>query len=413
MNRKERRRDSHKRVLKTGEYQRSNGTYEYRWTDKTGNRNNIYAPSLSELRDKEEKILKNSLEGKKCDGCKLTVNDLYQTWKTLKRGLKENTFANYRYMYEEFVMDKLGRCRISDLKRSDIRAFYNSLHDDRGLKPATIDCVHNVLHQVVQIAVDDEYIHYNPCDNALKELKRACSFEDGKRVALTVPQMNLLVSYLEKNNQYHHWYPLIVTMLYTGMRIGEVAGLRWEDVDLEKDLIYVTHTLVYFSERQEGQKNHQKYAINSPKTRAGVRTIPMLPIVKDALIMQRKYLKESGISCNVTIDGYTDFIFLNRFGEALQQGTVNKAIRRIIRDCNFEVIDKEGLTDETVLLPHFSCHTLRHTASTRMNEAGINDRVRMQVLGHKDIEVTQNIYTDVFDDYSKSELVKMNTFVQK
>ncbi len=413
MNRKERRRDSKNRVLKTGEYQRANGTYEYRWTDKIGRRHAVYAPSLTELRDKEEEIVKSSIEGKRVDANKLTVDDVYQMWCDLKRGLKENTFSNYRYMYEMFVKDTLGRCRIVDLKRSDIRGFYNSLHDVRGLKPATIDCVHTVLHQVLDIAVDDEYIRYNPCDKALKELKKAYSNENGKKTALTVPQMTLLLRYLKNSNQYRHWYPIIVTMIYTGMRIGEITGLRWEDVDMENGLIHVTHTLVYYSKREKGKDNHQIFAINSPKTPAGYRTIPMLPIVKEALNMQREYLDEAGISCKVTIDGYTNFVFLNRFGETLHQGTVNKALRRIIRDCNFEVMDKEELCDKTVLLPQFSCHTLRHTMSTRMNEAGINDKVRMAVMGHTDIKVTQDIYTDVFDDYAASELAKMDKFAKE
>lgn len=411
MNRSSRRRDSKGRVLKTGEYQRANGSYEYRWTDKLGGRHNIYAKNIPELRRKEEEILKNTLDGKNADGTSLTVNDLYSLWVKLKRGLKDNTFTNYKYMYETFVMDSLGKCKITNLRKSDIRSFYNTLHDQRGLKPATIDSVHTVLHQILEIAVEDEYLRGNPADNALRELKKAYSYENGKRTSLSVPQMNLFLDFLKKNAQYRHWYPLFVTLMYTGMRIGELAGLRWEDVDMDNGYIHVTHTLVYFSDRKgEGIPNHQKFAINTPKTPAGYRTIPMLPVVREALIEQKEYLNDAGITCKVTIDGYTDFIFLNRFGEVMHQGTVNKALRRIIRDCNLEVMDNEALTESTVILPQFSCHTLRHTMSTRMNEAGINDAVRMAVLGHKDIETTNDIYTDVFNDYSKKQLQKMKKF---
>lgn len=414
MNRTDRRRDNKNRVLRSGEYQRSNGTYEYRWTDKTGKRHNIYAKTLQDLREKESQIIKNILDGQNTSASRLTLNDEYQLWLTLKRGLKENTLANYRYMYEFFVQDTLGECKVVDLKRSDIRAFYNTLHDQRGLKPQTIDCVHTVLHQVLDVAVDDEIIHYNPSDNALKELKRVYANENGKRRALTVEQMDLFLDYLNNTQKYRHWYPLFATMLFTGMRIGEITGLRWEDINMDENLIYVTHTLVYYSERKtKDLPNRQKFAINTPKTDAGERTIPMLSSVREALTEQKQYLEEAGIQCRVTIDGYTDFVFLNRNGEALHQGTVNKALRRIIRDCNYNVMDKEELTDTTVLLPQFSCHTLRHTTATRMNEAGINERVRMAILGHKDVQVTQIVYTDAFDDFNAKEFSKMRKFEKK
>ena len=96
---------------------------------------------------------------------------------------------------------------------------------------------------------------------------------------------------------------------------------------------------------------------------------------------------------NFNANGYTDFIFINRFGNPQHQGTLNKAIRRIIRDCN----DEQFLKNENpeVLLPHFSCHSLRHTFTTRMCEAGVNVKVIQDTLGHKDISTTLNIYTDV------------------
>lgn len=98
---------------------------------------------------------------------------------------------------------------------------------------------------------------------------------------------------------------------------------------------------------------------------------------------------------------YTDFIFVNRFGQPQHQATLNKAIRRIIRNCN----DKQFLESENpeVLLPHFSCHSLRHTFTTRMCEAGVNVKVIQDALGHKDVSTTLNIYTDVTKELRKSE----------
>lgn len=105
---------------------------------------------------------------------------------------------------------------------------------------------------------------------------------------------------------------------------------------------------------------------------------------------------------------YTDFIFINRFGQPQHQATLNKAIRRIIRDCN----DEQLLKDENaeVLLPHFSCHSLRHTFTTRMCEAGVNVKVIQDTLGHKDISTTLNIYTDVTKELRKSEFEGLDSY---
>ena len=91
------RKDKARTVLKTGEGQRSNGTYYYRWQDKKGNRHYLYAKSLSELREKEKEVEKDKFDGIKIEARYVTVNDLYELWKQMKRGLKNNTFENYTY----------------------------------------------------------------------------------------------------------------------------------------------------------------------------------------------------------------------------------------------------------------------------------------------------------------------------
>ena len=118
----------------------------------------------------------------------------------------------------------------------------------------------------------------------------------------------------------------------------------------------------------------------------------MLGFVKDAFIEQKRIMEESGIECKAFIDGYTDFIFLNKDGMTLHQGILNKAIRRITRDCNDNEFEKN--LEPEVLLPHFSCHNLRHTFTTRLVEAGTNIKVAQTVLGHRDIKTTLDIYAD-------------------
>lgn len=391
--------DRKRRLLKTGETERADGYYTYRWTSRNGKRHSVTASSLEELRKKEEQILRDTSDGIRADAQNVTVNALFELWRSLKQNLKGNTFSNYCYMYQQFVADDIGKLPVCKLKRSDVKRFYNKLASERGLKIATIDNIHTVLHQVLQLAVEDNYVRQNVSDNMLKELKMSFHFEDDHKRALTVPEQELFLDFLaDESCQYHHWYPIFAVMIGTGMRVGEVCGLRWEDINLEEGMIDVNHTLVYYNHRDE----HGCYFnIHTPKTKAGNRKIPMTEEVKAAFLKEKDNQKLSGISCNITVDGYRDFIFVNRFGNVQHQGTLNKALRRIIRDCN----DKQLLKGKKnpVLLPNFSCHSLRHTFTTRLVEAGVNIKVIQELCGHSRSDVTLDIYTTVTKELKQRE----------
>ncbi|MBC8596867.1 site-specific integrase [Qingrenia yutianensis] len=403
-----RRLDKSRITLRKGETQRQDGIYDYRWTSPDGKRHSIYASTLEELRAKEEQITVDAHDGIKTETRMVTVNEMFDLWCDLKRGIKDNTFQNYKYMYNLFIRPNFGKMRITMVKKTDVKRFYNTLADGKILKVSTIDTLHNILHQVFDMALNDNYIRLNPTDNMLKELKKAHNFSVEKRKALTIPEQELFMRFLKDSPQYNHWYPIFAVMLGTGMRVGELTGLRWCDIDFDEDLISVNHTLVFYN---HGDNKGCTFSINTPKTEAGNRTIPILPSVKEALQMERKMQQEFDVKCSVSIDGYSDFIFVNRFGATQHQGTLNKAIKRIIRDCNDEVLLKSKEKDP-VLLPPFSCHSLRHTFTTRAVESGMNVKVLQEVLGHKDISTTLNIYTDVTRDTKKKEVSTLGNYFE-
>lgn len=390
--------DKKHRLLRTGETERADGYYTYRWTSRDGKRHSVTAGTLEELRAKEEEIRRDVSDGIRVDLQNIMVNDLFELWKHLKRGLKDNTYQNYCYMYTQFVAEDIGKFLIRNLKRSDIKRFYNKLVDERGLKIATIDNIHTVLHQVLELAVEDNYVRNNVSDNLLKELKQTHHFEDEHKRALTVAEQELFLEFLaSEKTQYHHWYPIFAVMVGTGMRVGEICGLRWEDVDVENGIIDVNHTLVYYNHAVNGCY----FNIHTPKTKAGKRQIPMLDEVKEAFRMEKAYQEFNNIKCNVSVDGFTNFIFVNRFGNLQHQGTLNKALRRIIRDCN-EMQFTKGKKNP-VLLPNFSCHSLRHTFTTRLVEAGVNIKVIQELCGHTRSDVTLDIYTTVTKELKMRE----------
>ena len=166
--------DNRHRKLKTGEYQKENGDYIFRWTTKDGKRHTVGATTLEELRRKEDEIVRNKADGIKQCAKNVLLNDIFGLWKATKRGLKPNTYQNYIWYYEQYVWpDSVGQTPIQSLKRSDLKRFYNRLYEVNHLKISTIDNIHTVLHQVIQIAVDDDYIRKNISDNLLKELKQS------------------------------------------------------------------------------------------------------------------------------------------------------------------------------------------------------------------------------------------------
>ena len=402
-----RRKDSKGRVLKFGESQRSDGTYMYRYSDSTGKRLYLYSPTLEELRLKEEEVQRDRLDGVKTESRTMTLNDMFERWSEVKRGLKDNTFQNYTYMYKMFVEGDLGKMRLSQIRHSDVRRFYNSLYESKNLKVSTIDNIQTILHQIFEMAVQDQYLRFNPSDNALKELKLIYKNKPDTHGALTMDEQRLFFDYLKNHRRYQHWYPIFFVMANTGMRVGEITGLRWCDVSFEKNFISIDHTLVYYNHPKSGCY----YNIHTPKTESGVRTIPMVESVRNAFEKERYYHETLNISCRAEIDGYTDFIFINRFGNVQNQATLNKAIKRIVRDCNTEMIDKSNGEPE-ILLPRFSCHSLRHTFATRLCEAKVNMKVIQDILGHADISTTMNIYTDAKMDLKQSEFKILAEFLK-
>lgn len=390
-------------VLKKGESQRKNGTYLYRYNAGDGTRKSVYAKTLEELRNKEEQIDRDMEDGIKPDVKTSTLNDIFELWCDIKKGLKDNTYQNYKYMYDTFVRNDIGNRKIQSLVKSDIKRFYNRLVDERGLKVSTVDSIHTVLHQVIGIAADDNIIRNNIADNTLKELKKIRNTGEKRRRALTIEQQKLFLEFLKESETYRHWYPIFAVMTGTGMRVGEITGLRWCDIFMEENEIDINHTLVYYNHAQNGCY----FSVNTPKTEAGRRKIYMMEQVKKAFREERKNQIKSGVRCNVSVDGYTDFVFVNRFGNVQHQGTLNKALRRIIRDCNAEVMEKYKGKGEPVLLPQFSCHSLRHTYATRLCEANVNIKVIQEQLGHKDIRVTMDIYAEATKHLKKSEMQNM------
>jgi len=400
----EKRKDSKGRILRSGEYQDKNGRYEYKYFDVKGVRRSVYSWKLVDSdkvpdgkRCKEslrsmEKRLKRDVEDAISSHVALrtSLNDYFNEYIETKYELKQSTRTNYKYMYKKYVSDTIGLRSIASIKYSDIKRYYIHLIHELGFKPNSMEIINTILHPVFNIAVRDGLIRINPTDGVMAEIKKSHDWEKPKRHALTVTQQTAFINFTSSSKQYRHWLPVMTVLLGTGLRVGELTGLRWEDCDFEENIIDINHNLIY---RQQ-DSGKCEFHVTTPKTLTGTRIVPMMTEVKKALLQVQSQQMRTG-PCKDSIDGYTGFIFCNRFGHVLSPASINRAIERISKAYNeaeTEMAKEENRSP--VLLPHFTVHNLRHTFCTRFCENETNLKVIQEIMGHADISTTMDIYNE-------------------
>lgn len=400
------RKDPKGRVLHKGEnYEKDRNLYRYTYADQFGNRKSIYSKDLHELREREKRIEKDKLDGLDiyAQG-HADVNYVFDRYISTKSDLRGTTMSNYVYTYDRYVRNGFGTKKIGGVKFSDVLLFYNALIA-KGLSVNTVDSVHSVLHPTFQMAVRDDIIRHNPTDGVMAELKKRMGKSE-MRHALTLQQEQEFLDFIDSPD-YIRWKPLFVVMFGTGGRVGEIIGLRWKDVDFEKNEISINHSVSYYPKSDKSFKC--EFEVHKPKTKAGIRTIPMLGKVQDALKQEKENQEKYGYSNVVELDGMSGFIFCNRFGNLHNAAGINRQIKRIVDDHNCrEEVKAAKENREPVMIPHFSCHITRHTFCTRLCESETNIKVIQSVMGHKDIQTTMDIYAEVSEQKKQDVFKKLD-----
>ena len=401
------RKDPKGRALRKGEiYRESDGRYAYGYVDPYGKRKFIYSKDLKKLREREEKLFKDQLDGLNVYVMgKASLNFVFDRYISTKSELRETTYTNYTYMYDRFVREGFGKRKIGEIKYSDLLYFYYDLLNDKGLQVNTLETIHTVLHPTFQLAVRDDIIRNNPSDGVMAEIKKKNTKKKNMRHALTIEQQRAFMNYIASSPIFVHWNSIFTVLLGTGCRIGEVVGLRWSDIDMEKRTIDINHSMTYYPRRTDTYKC--EFKVSLPKTEAGTRILPMMQPVYEALQSEYERQKEDGF-CTAVVDGMSGFIFSNRFGMIHNPAAINRAIRRIIEAHNAEeIIKAKKEKREPVIIPHFSCHHLRHTFCSRFCENETNIKIIQEIMGHASIETTMDIYAEVNSDKKKESIEKL------
>lgn len=362
------RKDTKGRVLEKGESLRPDGTYMYRWTDLNKKRQTIYARTLNELRTKELEVFRiEKISQISWDANRLTVQELLARYRELKT-VKATTAKKYDYF--DTMLEKINilNVPIKDIHTSDAKRYMMAM-SDLGYGYGTIQNVKAFLSPAFQMAVEDDYLLKNPFNF------RLCNIIDDDRKtreSISKEQEELYIDFIKNHGWFKHCYADIIILLNTGMRVSELYGLTFKDIDLKNKRINVNKQL----HKIDGQ-----YIVMSPKSKAGNRILAMNDEVKKAFMS--KYT-EPRPKIERIIDGYSGFIFLNKDGDPKVRKNLQMSMITI-RDKAKEL----GVGDFSNISPHI----LRHTFCSRMIESGIDIKTLQLIMGHSDIGTTLNVYT--------------------
>ena len=393
----EKRRDNKKRLLWEGEVQEQNGRYKYRYTDSNGKRKSVYSwrltstdpfpagkkPDLS-LREKEQIIQKKVLNGV-CSN-DMTVMELVDRYLSLKRGVRHNTAANYKFVRNVLAKEEFSAKRIDKVKLSDAKLFLIKLQEKDGRGYSSIHSIRGVLRPAFQMAVDDDLLLRNPFEF---QLATVVVNDSVTKEAVTQEQERKFLKFIKEDSHYNKYYDGMFLLFKTGLRVSEFCGLTVHDIDFENNMLHITHQLQ--------RKRDMQYSIEETKTTSGTRDIPMTEEVRECLeriVANRKHPKVEPI-----IDGYTGFLFYdknNRPMVALHwEKYFHYAIGRYNRTYRLQ-------------LPKITPHICRHTYCSNMARAGMNPKTLQYLMGHSDIGVTMNTYTHLGATDARAELERLH-----
>lgn len=357
--------------LGVGISQRKDGLYTARITDNTGKRIQKYFKKLQECRKwiaDEEFRLKHSNIYMPED---MTVDAWFEYWKEniIKNNVRPNTIRNYNERYEHNIKKYIGEMILSDVKPMHCQLVLDKMASN--YRQSTIDQARTTMRLLFRSALDNDIITSNPIKKNIKSVSR----KEAKKIrVLTVEEHKKFLLCASESCDYNQY----AFILQTGLRTGEMTGLKWSDVDFKNKVLRVNRTM-------ECRKSGGEWTIGNPKSKNGKRHIPLTSEAIKILKRQKDKNKKS----KVVSMKYSEFIFLNFKGEP----TMNSAYdTRLARLCKRNGIE------------HFSMHTLRHTFATRCIENGMKPKTLQMILGHSKISMTMDLYVHVTEDEKKKEM---------
>ena len=361
--------------LGEGIYQQANGTYCARFIDRFGKRKSKRSKKLQEVRQWLADATYINEHSDIEQATNMMVDAWFKYWIDVKKKtVRPNTVRNYTERYNKNIQKIIGRKILTEVKPIHCQKIFTDMAEE-GYKTSTIYQTRIALFNMLEFAKENEVILSNPCK---KSVKSDMGKPSQKKEALTIDIQKKFIEYA-KGQSYENQFRFI---LQTGLRTGELVGLKWEDIDFSKKAIRIQRSMEY-------RYSVGEWRIGEPKSKAGYRTIPLT----DEAIRILTEQKEKNKNIKKIQEEWYEFIFLSRKGEPVKNSAYDTAL--------FKICDKAKIN-------RFSMHVLRHTFATRCIEGGMMPKTLQKILGHSNIGITMNLYVHITEDEKQKEIDKVS-----
>ena len=364
-------RDLKGKELGVGICQTKNGKYVARYTSRNGKRVKKEFDKLRECRQWLADARFEDEHGNVLNRKDPTVNAWYQYWIDNVKGdnIRYNTRRNYNDRYDKNIKPLIGDMLLKDVKPLHCQNVLNQM----GEKYANSVIEHSrlVMWMMFDNAVENEIIAKNP---VTRNVKCTTGRESKKKRALTIEEQKIFLETVKGSSNYNQY----AFILQTGLRTGEMIGLRWSDIDFKNKIMHIRRTMEY-------RHSIGEWRIGEPKTKSGIMDIPLTEEAISILKDQKDKLKRLKV---IPIE-FSDIVFLCRNGTPTKNSAYDTKL--------FYYCDKAGIQK-------FSMHVLRHTFATRCIEAGMKPKTLQMILGHSSIGITMNLYVHITEDEKKKEM---------
>lgn len=347
---------------------RKDGLYMARYTANTSigkRRRTIYAKTRKEVSEKLSQALADRGRGLVFDEENLKVEEYLERWlsDSVRDTVRENTYSRYEQITRTHLIPTLGKVKLKTLSPAHVRGLYREKLDGR-LSPRTVQYIHVTLHKALKQAVMDGLIPRNATE-AVKAPRPA-----KKETHPLVPdQVRALLS--AANEAGDRLEALYVVAVHTGMRQGELLGLKWEDVDLSAGTLQVRRT-------------YSSGSFQTPKTAKSRRSVRLTAAAVEALRRHRTAQNEERLKIGSL---WTDqgLVFPNQSGEPMHSWILIDAFKKLLKRAE---------------LPEIRFHDLRHTCASLLLLEGVHPKYVQELLGHATISITLDTYSHVLPGMS-------------
>lgn len=361
--------------------QRKDGTYMARYVDRYRRRKTFYGKDLKIVKRRLEKEKYDSKYGVCLNGDDLTLEEWFEEFMSLYKvgRVKDTTIYRIRQTFTPCKNNIIGLMKLSSIRGIHIQKLINELYDN-GYSYGTLSLLKSLLNEMFKKAMGNGFIVLNPCESVILPKK-----EKYESRFLTEKEQKM---FLESAKGYAH-YDIFCANLSCGMRIGELLGLKWSDIDFDKKTINIQRTL-HYARLNDNEKCH--FFFTSPKTTTSAREIPLLPEMESILQRVQKTQLRNKVeyaSKWKQKEPFENMVFTTQYGVPIRYGDVNRSIKTVVVKAN--ILEEELAKLENrkpYYLQPFSPHCFRHTFVTRCKMHGISYETIQPYVGHSNKEMT-------------------------